>query len=198
MAKVEGPLMSLGARGKIGDAVVFFPWKGIHAVRRWLVPANPKSDEQGDIRLALGTIGKAARCVVLTSDYVDEIKGYMPAGQTWISTLVKAIVADHLADGTAFDAAHGVWAAFGNKALWEKGAADAGLVDFDMAYKSATQEGEAGFQLYLLALYAVQVHAADPSRFDKAPYTKALADWDGDDIDAFGVEIGQTLNSDPD
>jgi len=41
MAKVDGPLFSLEARGKIGQAIVFFPWKGRHAVRRWLKPTNP-------------------------------------------------------------------------------------------------------------------------------------------------------------
>ena len=46
MAKVTAPLFSFGARGKLGDALVYFPWKGIHAVRTYVVPANPNSAAQ--------------------------------------------------------------------------------------------------------------------------------------------------------
>jgi len=46
MAKLVAPLFSLGARGKLGDALVFFPWKGLHAVRTYVVPANPNSAGQ--------------------------------------------------------------------------------------------------------------------------------------------------------
>ena len=46
MAKVNMPLMSAEARGKLADSIVFFPWKGIAAVRQWVVPANPKSSDQ--------------------------------------------------------------------------------------------------------------------------------------------------------
>lgn len=46
MAQVEAPLFSFGARGKLGGALVYFPWKGIHAVRTYAVPANPNSAGQ--------------------------------------------------------------------------------------------------------------------------------------------------------
>lgn len=46
MAKVNMPLMSAEARGKLADSIVFFPWKGIAAVRQWVVPANPKTSDQ--------------------------------------------------------------------------------------------------------------------------------------------------------
>lgn len=46
MAKVTAPLFSFGARGKLGDALVYFPWKGIHAVRTYAIPANPNSAAQ--------------------------------------------------------------------------------------------------------------------------------------------------------
>jgi hypothetical protein len=35
--------MSLGASGKLADTLVFFPWKGINAVREYVIPANPKT-----------------------------------------------------------------------------------------------------------------------------------------------------------
>ena len=46
MAKVVAPLFSFGARGKLADALVYFPWKGIAAVRSYVVPANPNSAAQ--------------------------------------------------------------------------------------------------------------------------------------------------------
>lgn len=46
MAKTAGPLLSLGGTGKIGDTLVFGTWRGIPTVRRYVVPANPKSTAQ--------------------------------------------------------------------------------------------------------------------------------------------------------
>lgn len=56
MAKVTAPLMSFTARGKIADALVFFPWKGINAVRQYVIPANPDTQLQKDQRGYLRTI----------------------------------------------------------------------------------------------------------------------------------------------
>ena len=46
MAKVIAPLFSFGASGKLADSLVFFPFKGVNAVRSYVVPANPKSAAQ--------------------------------------------------------------------------------------------------------------------------------------------------------
>ncbi|MBA7703887.1 hypothetical protein ES703_112684 [subsurface metagenome] len=46
MAKVNAPLISFSASGQIAKAVVYFSWKGINAVRQYVIPANPKSDDQ--------------------------------------------------------------------------------------------------------------------------------------------------------
>lgn len=46
MAKVKGPLMSMGATGQLGKSLVFMTWKGIKDVRTHVVPANPRSDGQ--------------------------------------------------------------------------------------------------------------------------------------------------------
>lgn len=46
MAKLKGPLMSFGASGSIGKTLVYFPWKGVNAVRTYVVPANPQTDPQ--------------------------------------------------------------------------------------------------------------------------------------------------------
>lgn len=46
MAKLKAPLLSLGAQGAIGKSLVFFGWKGIDAVREYVVPSNPKTTAQ--------------------------------------------------------------------------------------------------------------------------------------------------------
>jgi len=46
MAKVKGPLFSLGASGQIAKTLVYMTWKGIDDVREYVIPANPKSAGQ--------------------------------------------------------------------------------------------------------------------------------------------------------
>lgn len=46
MAKVTTPLLSFGARGQLGKTLVYFPWKGIDAVRSYVIPANPNTAAQ--------------------------------------------------------------------------------------------------------------------------------------------------------
>lgn len=46
MAKLKAPLMSLGAQGKLGNALVFFGWKGLDVVREYVIPSNPRTDPQ--------------------------------------------------------------------------------------------------------------------------------------------------------
>ena len=46
MAILKGPLFSVDARGKLADSLVYMIWKGINDVRKYVVPANPKSDLQ--------------------------------------------------------------------------------------------------------------------------------------------------------
>lgn len=46
MAKLKGPLFSLGASGQLAKTLVFGAWKGLNTVRSYVVPANPKSAAQ--------------------------------------------------------------------------------------------------------------------------------------------------------
>lgn len=63
MAKLKAPLMSLGASGALGKALVFFGWKGLDVVREYVIPANPKTDPQevqrGYLRAAVAAIHAA-------------------------------------------------------------------------------------------------------------------------------------------
>jgi len=52
MAKIIGPVQSFEARGKLG-ATVFGMWRGIQWARQHFIPANPQTQGQINIRLAL-------------------------------------------------------------------------------------------------------------------------------------------------
>ena len=45
-AILTAPLFSFGARGALAKALVYFPWKGLDAVRSYVVPANPQTSAQ--------------------------------------------------------------------------------------------------------------------------------------------------------
>jgi len=50
MAKVKSPLQSYDASGQIGKSAVHFTWKGIHCIRNYVIPANPRTDAQIAVR----------------------------------------------------------------------------------------------------------------------------------------------------
>jgi len=110
MAKVDGPLFSLEAKGKIGDAIVFFPWKGRHAVRRWLKPTNPRDIDQKLIRQKMAAFGKCLGAITTPctampngADIVVVMKALTPATQIWNAYLVKKGMQDLYADGAWTD-----------------------------------------------------------------------------------------------
>jgi len=46
MAKTTAPLLSFGADGALARTAVYSKWKGIPYVRRYVVPANPRTNRQ--------------------------------------------------------------------------------------------------------------------------------------------------------
>lgn len=130
MAKVTGPLMSMDASGKFGDALVFGKWKGRNVVRQYTRPANPQTTLQTDTRNALRVLaaGQAfAAATALkrsgesTTDLV-ELKAIAPAGQAWNGYLVKSGIGAGLVN---FDAAETAYAALAapQKDAWDTAAA---------------------------------------------------------------------------
>ena len=73
MAKVTMPLLSTEARGKIADAIVYFPWKGVAVVRQWLKPANPQAVNQMTARAKLKAIGKAISKIQTPDDFEKQM-----------------------------------------------------------------------------------------------------------------------------
>ena len=67
MAKLTGPLMSFGARGKLGGSLVYSAWKGVNTVRQLVTPANPNTTAQIAQRTRMASIVAAWRNTDLSS-----------------------------------------------------------------------------------------------------------------------------------
>lgn len=50
MAKLTGPLLSFGARGAIAKTMVVATWRGVKYARQYVIPANPDTDDQKEVR----------------------------------------------------------------------------------------------------------------------------------------------------
>jgi len=89
--------MSLEARGKIGDALVAFVWKGRNVMRSWTIPSNPRSEGQKIIRQKLASMGKNTLKIreIQTglpsgSSMYQLVKAVTPAAQIWNAYFAKA------------------------------------------------------------------------------------------------------------
>ncbi len=192
MAKVSAPLLSMDARNQIGKALVFIGWKGLKTVRMWLKPAQPKTGKQGDVRLILGGLGRAAKPADVTKYYVYNAKQAAPAQQSWISRFVQYIRTTYMTDATAFEAEVDEYEGHAAKSAFDEAAAALGLTDFDVPYKSTTSSFAAGLMLYELAKYAIDVHKQFPELFDKTPYTKDIAEWTATDVTTLKNDLTTT------
>jgi hypothetical protein len=192
MAKVTGPLFSLDARNKIGDALVFIGWKGIKDVRMWLKPAQPRTGLQGDVRLILGGLGRACKPADTTKYYVYNAKQAAPAQQSWISRFVQYIRTTYMKTATDFESEYTEYSGHSAKTTFDQVAADLGLTDFDIEYKLTEHAFVAGLQLYEIAKYAIDVHKAFPELFNKTPYTKAISEWDSNDVQTLKADLTTT------
>ena len=184
MAKVTGPLMSMSASGTVGKAIVFSIWKGNAYVRRWLKPANPETESQGDHRIVVGGTGRAVGKVSVLGTFNTKLTalGVIPAGQSKQSYLVKYILDHYLDSITNYETqlaaltGHTVYTAF------QAGADDAGITDFDLSY-ATTEAYDRGLGIFLLA------KTAQALGFTGEPYTTVLSDWTGADIDLMVADL---------
>lgn len=184
MAKVTGPLFSMSASGKLGDAMVFFPWKGLNVVRQWVIPANKMSAPQGNQRVTLGGTGRAVGMINAFVGVTTVIPAFaqqlitlnlIPAGQTKQSFLVKYIVDHYLSTVALFTAELAAYSAHTSKAAFEASATTLGLVNFSLSY--ATQGTYAkGLGLYLIA------KASSALGFAGTPYITNINAWVTTDV----------------
>ena len=103
MAKVNAPLFSFNASGKLANALVYFPFKGLDVVRSYVIPANPNSSAQQTQR-ALMT---AAVAEWHNAGYTDEdrsawnrLAGTLGPGLSGFNAMVRAMINEAIAGGT--------------------------------------------------------------------------------------------------
>ena len=189
MAKLTGPLFSLDARGKLGSALVFIGWKGIKTVRQWLKPANPKSADQGDVRLVLGGLGRGVGKVGVDGEFHEQLKTLelIPDQQSKQSYLVQYIKDNYLAGtGATFTAAYVAMLAeltgHTRYSVFLSAADDLNILAFDIDYASISEFNKA-LGIYLIAKAAIALD------FTGSPYTVALASWSTNNIAEFTADL---------
>lgn len=177
MAKVYGPLHSDDARGALGKAIVFLGWKGIKTCRQWLIPANPQSAGQGNIRTIIGAVGRAAGKALAGAPYATKLVnlGVIPDAQSKQSYLVQFIKDTYFNSKGAtlksnFATTLKEFTAHTGETVFNSRAATIGLSDFGMVYDDIASFPK-GLGLYLLAKAAIALS------FTGSPYTKTLSTW---------------------
>jgi len=184
MAKVTGPLFSMSASGKIGDAMVFFGWKGINVVRGFVIPSNPQSASQGDQRIVVGGTGRSVGKIEAGKAFAQQLidLDLLPSGQTKQSYLVKYILTNYLTNTTTYAAelalvtAHTAYTSFGAMADTLT------IVEFDLDYATNAPYDKA-LGLYLIAKAAIALG------FTGEPYATALTSWTSTEIVLMGADF---------
>jgi len=191
MAKVEGPLFSLEARGKIGNAMVFFPWKGRHAVRRWLKPTNPRDVDQKIIRQKMASIGKCVKAI--TSPWSGLVNGaaavvawkaVTPATQIWNAYLVSNAMKDLAVEAT-YTALSAAIAGADEVAIWQGCAGELGLVTLLSSTGNYATDITPEMQLAAAAYAAYKVELSTATDI----YSSYPSNWTTGQISQFATDF---------
>ncbi|MCX6743527.1 MAG: hypothetical protein NT116_04795 [Candidatus Parcubacteria bacterium] len=172
MARVTGPLYSMSASGKLGDAMVYFGWKGLNVVRQWVKPANPMKAAQGDQRIMLGGTGRSVGEVKPEKVFAQQLinLNLIPGGQTKQSFLVKYILDHFLTNATTYAAQLALLTAHTSYTAFQTAADNLGIVEFDLDYATVAAYNKA-LGLYLIAKSAIALG------FTGTPYTTNITAW---------------------
>jgi hypothetical protein len=128
MPKVIGPLMSMSASGTIGNTITFDK-RGF--VRQRVIPTNPRSDEQGNVRQKLLAVQKTL--TLLGATVIAAVKTLAPVAYRWNSYLLSQVIG---ASSATFDASRAAFAALTapQRADWDTRAAALGITEQNIEY----------------------------------------------------------------
>jgi hypothetical protein len=172
MAKVHGPLFSMEASGTVGKTITYD--KRGH-VRQRVIPANPRSDLQGNVRQALLGIQKALTFIGMT--VISAIKTLAPTSYRWNSFLLQKVLGTSSAE---YDASVTAFAALTSteRGHWNTSAEGIGLTEQSIVYATdpAVSPGLALFAVSR-ALFALglNVSAGAPSGSNYAAWATYFA-----------------------
>lgn len=191
MAKVDGPLFSLEARGRIGNAMVFFPWKGRHAVRRWLKPTNPRDVDQKLIRQKLAGVGRCiGKMLAKSTTYPNgslaevEWKTLTPATQIWNAYIVKSALTKLASDATYILFSASI-AGADELVTWQSCALDLGMATLYATEDPYATDIPPEEQLAMVAFAAVEAGYSDVS----IDASGLIEDWGTADISIFASNM---------
>jgi len=139
MAKLTAPLMSMVASGKFGDAIIFDK-RGY--ARVYTIPANPQSEDQGDVRQKLAAVQAVLKLIITTAK--DFIKAAAPTGYRWNSWAVQQCIGTGAA---VFDASLVLFNALeaGQKTAWDGSFSDVTVPDIAYKLMADVTSGGAAF-----------------------------------------------------
>ena len=160
MANVIGPLLSLGARKSVGEALTFANWKGLNTVRIKSSPSNPKTISQMSGRAFFAAGGKITKRADLTGDVVEFAKSKTPAQQSWASYFVREMLGTNNANIQAAKTAYTLAGNSTVKGYFDDAASQVGIESVDLDGTANTQV-TAGLSLW--AAYAAANRIGDPS-----------------------------------
>ena len=187
MALVEGPLFSLEARGKIGDVMVHFPWKGRAVVRKWLKPTNPRDIDQKLIRQKLAAVGQViGKILTPVTAYpngslaVVEWKTLTPATQIWNAYITKSALTQLSSDAKWILMAASL-AGADELVTWQSAALDMGMPTLYATADPYATDVPPEEQLFAVAFAAVVAGYSDIS----IDASGLVEDWGTADISIF-------------
>lgn len=189
MAKVTGPLFSIGARNKFASVLVYFPWKGLNIVRELVKPSQPREPAVMNVRIKMKALGKGSNAFSPTSTLADAIREKTPSGSVWNADWIGVAVKQYQNTDAKYDALETEYEAHVAKASFETCASGIGLADEILCVEGKCADHPAtyiaGLVVYSLAKACYYRGVLDESL---VPYTDP-ADWDEAAVTAFCARI---------
>lgn len=180
MAKVVGPLLSMDAKGSVGDALTFSSWRGQATARIKSNPSNPKSTNQMKSRAYFSVIGKVTKKANLAGDVVQFMREKTPARQSWASYFGREMLGTNNVNIRAIETAYKDAGNSSVKAFFDTAATTHGIEAIDLDGTTNTQIA-AG--LIVAAAYDASYRLGDPKA------TKAFASATSTEVQAYAAAL---------
>ena len=171
--------------------MVFFPWKGRHAVRRWLKPTNPRDVDQKIVRQKMSGFGKCLAAMTTPgsvlangSAAVEAGKAVTPATQSWPAYFVKQGMTDLAVDAT-YTALSAAIAGCDQVAIWQGCADELGLVTLLSTADAYATDITPELQLAAAAYAAYKVELSTATDI----YSSYPSNWTTDQISQFATDF---------
>ena len=189
MAKVTGPLFSVGARNKFAGALVYFPWKGLNVVRELVKPSQPREPAVMNVRLKMKSLGKVSNAFSPTSSLSDAIREKTPSGSVWNADWIGVAIKQFQNTNAKYDALATEYDAHLAKVDLASCASGIGLADEILCVEGKCADHPStyggGLAVYSLAKACYYRGVLDESA---VPYTDP-AGWDAGAITSFCARI---------